>query len=220
MLPEQGFHDGLRELATRYGALLLIDETHTFSAGPGGATAAWGLEPDLLVIGKSIGGGIPSGAYGLTTDVARAVAAHPEADLVDVGGVGGTLAGNALSVAAMRATLEHVLTQSAFEGMIERAAEFTAGVQAAIDARALPWSVTRLGARSEYRFTAPAPRDGSTSAAAADEELDEYLHLFMANRGVLMTPFHNMALMCPTTSAADVAMHTRLFGEALDELVP
>ena len=220
VLPDHGFHDGLRELATRYGALLMVDETHTFSAGPGGATAAWGLEPDVLVIGKSIGGGIPSGAYGLTADVARAVAAHPEADLIDVGGVGGTLAGNALSVAAMRATLERVLTQAAFEGMIERAAEFTAGVRSAIDAHALPWSVTRLGARSEYRFTAPAPRDGTTSAAAADEELDEYLHLFMANRGVLMTPFHNMALMCPATSAADVALHTRLFGEALDELVP
>jgi len=219
VLPEQGFLDGLRELATRYGALLVIDETHTFSAGPGGATAAWDLQPDLFVIGKSIGGGVPCGAYGLTHEVAAAVAAHPEADLVDVGGVGGTLAGNALSVAAMRATLEHVLTADAFDHMTECAARFAAGVQEVIDHAGLPWSVSRLGARAEYRFASPAPRTGSASAAAADDELDEYLHLYLANRGVLITPFHNMALMCPTTSQADIDLHTRHFGDAVAELL-
>lgn len=219
VLPEPGFLEGLRELATKYGALLMIDETHTFSAGPGGATSAWGLEPDIFVIGKSIGGGIPSGAYGISAAVAEAVNAHPEADLVDVGGVGGTLAGNALSVTAMRATLEHVLTEEAFEHMVRLATDFTEGVQATLDRTGVPWSVSRLGARAEYRFTSPAPRDGSSSAAAADDELDEYLHLYLANRGVLITPFHNMALMCPDTTADDVALHTRLFGEAVDELV-
>lgn len=219
VLPEPGFLEGLRELATKYGALLMIDETHTFSAGPGGATSAWGLEPDIFVIGKSIGGGIPSGAYGISAAVAEAVNAHPEADLVDVGGVGGTLAGNALSVAAMRATLEHVLTEEAFEHMVRLATDFTEGVQATLDRTGVPWSVSRLGARAEYRFTSPAPRDGSSSAAAADDELDEYLHLYLANRGVLITPFHNMALMCPDTTADDVGLHTRLFGEAVDELV-
>jgi glutamate-1-semialdehyde 2,1-aminomutase len=147
------------------------------------------------------------------------VNAHPEADLVDVGGVGGTLAGNALSVAAMRATLEHVLTEDAFAHMIHLASEFTDGVQETIDRTGVPWSVSQLGARAEYRFASPAPRDGSSSAASADEELDEYLHLYLANRGVLITPFHNMALMCPATSLEDVALHTRLFGEAVDELV-
>ena len=219
VLPEPGFHEELRELATRYGSLLIIDETHTFSAGPGGATGAWGLRPDLLVIGKSIGGGVPSGAYGISAAVAGAVGAHHEADLVDVGGVGGTLAGNALSVSAMRATLEHVLTEQAFTAMIGQATRFTEGVRAVIDAAGLPWSVAQLGARSEYRFASPAPRTGSASAAAADEELDEYLHLFLANRGVLITPFHNMALMCPTTSDSDVDLHSRLFGEAVGELV-
>jgi glutamate-1-semialdehyde 2,1-aminomutase len=218
VLPEPGFLDGLRDLATRYGALLIIDETHTFSAGPGGATAAWDLRPDLLVIGKSIGGGVPSGAYGLTHEVAAAIAAHPEADLVDVGGVGGTLAGNALSVAAVRATLEHVLTAEAFDRMSDLAARFAAGVQDVVDTRGLPWSVSRLGARAEYRFTSPAPRTGSESAAAADEQLDEYLHLYLANRGVLITPFHNMALMCPSTTSEDVDLHTRLFGEAVAAL--
>ncbi len=219
VLPEPGFLDGLRRLATSYGALLIIDETHTFSAGPGGATGLWGLEPDLLVIGKSIGGGIPSGAYGLTSALAQRVQADPDADLVDVGGVGGTLAGNALSVAAMRATLEHVLTEEAFARMVALATDFADGVQATLDRTGVPWSVSRLGARAEYRFASPAPRDGSSSAAAGDDELDEYLHLFMANRGVLVTPFHNMALMCPDTTSADVDLHTRLFAEAVEALV-
>ena len=219
VLPEPGFLSGLRDLATEYGALLMIDETHTFSAGPGGATRAWDLEPDILVIGKSIGGGIPSGAYGITPEVAALIEQDPLADLEDVGGVGGTLAGNALSVAAMRATLEHVLTDAAFESMTALATEFTSGVQDTIDRTGLPWSISRLGARAEYRFTSPPPRDGSTSAACADEELDEFLHLYLANRGVLITPFHNMALMCPDTTEDDVALHTRLFGDAVDALL-
>lgn len=219
VLPELGFMAGVRELATKYGALLVIDETHTFSAGAGGATQLWGLQPDVLVIGKSIGGGIPSGAYGISQQVAELIAAHPEADLVDVGGVGGTLAGNALSVAAMRSTLEQVLTDTAFAQMIDVASAFTLGVQGAIDHCGVQWSVSQLGARAEYRFASPAPRNGTESAAAADERLDEYFHLYLANRGVLITPFHNMALMCPVTSHDDVQLHTRLFGDAVDELV-
>jgi glutamate-1-semialdehyde 2,1-aminomutase len=219
VLPEPGFLDGLRALATAYGALLMVDETHTFSAGPGGATALWGLHPDILVIGKSIGGGIPSGAYGITRSLAERVQDDPAADLVDVGGVGGTLAGNALSVAAMRATLEEVLTEAAFARMVDLATAFTVGVRATIDRTGVPWTVQQLGARAEYRFTTPAPRDGSSSAAAGDDELDAYLHLFMANRGILITPFHNMALMCPDTSEGDVARHTAAFAEAVDALV-
>ena len=219
VLPEPGFIAGLRELATRYGALLMFDETHTISAGPGGATAAWGLQPDIFVIGKSIGGGVPTGAYGITAALAHDIGAHPEADLVDVGGVGGTLAGNALSVAAMRATLEQVLTEDAFAGMTALATAFTSGVQEAIESYRMPWSVSQLGARSEYRFASPAPRNGTQAAAAADDDLEEYLHLYMVNRGVLITPFHNMALMCPDTRQEDVDLHTRLFGAALAELV-
>jgi len=219
VLPDPDFLAGLRRLATEHGALLMIDETHTFSAGPGGATALWDLEPDIFVIGKSIGGGIPSGAYGLSREVAAAAAGHDEADLVDVGGVGGTLAGNALSVTAMRATLEHVLTDDAFAHMVALATEFEAGVAETLERTGVPWSVARLGARVEYRFASPAPRTGSESAASSDDQLDEYLHLFMANRGVLVTPFHNMALMCPATTTEDVALHTRLFAEAVDALV-
>ena len=218
VLPDPGFLKGVRELCTKHGTLLLIDETHTISAGPGGCTRAWGLEPDIFVIGKSLGGGIPSGAYGLSAEVAAQVALHVEADLVDVGGVGGTLAGNVMSMAAMRATLGEVLTDAAFEHMITLATRFREGVEATLQEFDVPWSVAQLGARAEYRFTRPAPRTGTESAAAHDDLIEEYLHLFMSNRGLLLTPFHNMALMCPDTSAMDVDLHTRLFHEAVSRI--
>jgi glutamate-1-semialdehyde 2,1-aminomutase len=221
VLPEPGFMAGVRELATRYGALLMVDETHTFSAGWGGATRAWSLQPDIFVIGKSIGGGIPSGAYGITEEVAAAVTRLTdagEADIVDVGGVGGTLAGNALSLAAMRATLHEVLTEEAFDRMIDLATAFTAGVQSTLDELDVPWTIAQLGARAEYRFIRPAPRTGEESAAAADADLDAYMHLAMCNRGILMTPFHNMALMGPDTLAEDVSEHTAVFREVVGAL--
>jgi len=219
VLPEPGFLDAVAELCRKYGTLLLIDETHTISAGPGGCTAAWGLQPDIFVIGKSIGGGIPSGAYGITEAVADAVRNHPEADLVDVGGVGGTLAGNVLSTSAMRATLGEVLTEANFRHMIDLATRFREGVEGVLSQYDVPWSIAQLGARAEYRFASPAPRTGTESAAAHDDEIEEYLHLYLSNRGVLITPFHNMALMCPETSAADVDLHTELFGQAIGQIV-
>ncbi|MGL5927350.1 MAG: transaminase, partial [Dermatophilaceae bacterium] len=221
VLPEPGFLEGLRDLATRYGSLLMIDETHTFSAGWGGATREWGLRPDVFVVGKSIGGGIPCGAYGITDEVARSVTRFTDAgtaDIVDVGGVGGTLAGNALSTAAMRATLGEVLTEDAFAHMTALAEAFEAGVQATLDEYDVPWSVSRLGARAEYRFARPAPRTGEESAAAHDDDLDAYLHLATCNRGILMTPFHNMALMCPDSTRADVDRHTEVFREVVGAL--
>jgi glutamate-1-semialdehyde 2,1-aminomutase len=218
VLPEPGFMDGLRQLCTKYGALLLIDETHTISAGWGGCTKAWDLQPDILVIGKSIGGGIPSGAYGLSQEVADAINAAEDSDLVDVGGVGGTLAGNVLSTAAMRATLDQVLTPAAFEHMIALATTFREGVEEVLKRYEVPWSIAQLGARAEYRFVSPGPRTGTESAAAYDADIEEYLHLYMSNRGLLLTPFHNMALMCPTTSLADVELHTKLFDAAVSEL--
>jgi glutamate-1-semialdehyde 2,1-aminomutase len=219
VLPEPGYLTAVRELTRTYGTLLINDETHTFSAGPGGCTRAWRLDPDVVTIGKSIGGGIPCGAYGLSAVLAERILADDTADIVDTGGVGGTLAGNALSVAAMRATLEHVLTEDAFASMIALADRFTAGVRDVIDSRSLPWSIVQLGARAEYRFSPAPPRSGGESEAAADEALDEYLHLYLANRGILITPFHNMALMCPATADADVDAHSGLLAAAADELV-
>ncbi|MGY9065980.1 transaminase [Streptomyces sp. CAS3] len=218
VLPEPGYLAGVRELTRRHGTLLINDETHTFSAGPGGCTGAWDLEPDMLTIGKAIGGGIPAGAYGLSAELADRLLARGDLDLVDMGGVGGTLAGNALSVAATRATLEHVLTDAAFDRMGKLCERFEVGVRAGIEAHTLPWSVSRLGARTEYRFTAPAPRTGTESAAAADADLEDFLHLYLANRGILLTPFHNMALMCPDTTERDVDRHTEVFAAALAEL--
>jgi glutamate-1-semialdehyde 2,1-aminomutase len=222
VLPEPGFLAGLREACTRTGTLLLIDETHTLSAGPGGCTRAWGLEPDLVTLGKALAGGVPIGAYGLSAALADRLGERVEAegaDLVDVGGVGGTLAGNALSMAAAHATLAEVLTPAAFEGMIQRATRFTAGVQSTLDEHDLPWSVVQLGARAEYRFARPAPRTGTESAGAADDEVEELLHLSLANRGILLTPFHNMALMAPTTTDADVDLHTEVFAAVVADVV-
>ena len=219
VLPEAGYLDTVRQLTRQHGTLLINDETHTFSAGPGGCTAAWGLEPDMVTIGKSIAGGVPAGAYGLTADLAERILADQAADIEDTGGVGGTLAGNALSLAAMRATLGEVLTDEAFDGMIAVATRFTAGVRSVLDSRRLPWTIAQLGARAEYRFCPSPPHTGGQSEAAADPELDEYLHLYLINRGILMTPFHNMALMCPATTAADADAHTAVFSAAADDLL-
>jgi glutamate-1-semialdehyde 2,1-aminomutase len=219
VLPQPGYLDSVRRLTQSYGTLLINDETHTFSVGPGGATRAWGLEPDIVTIGKAIAGGIPMGGYGLTGTLPEKIESLSEIDLVDTGGVGGTLAGNALSIDSARATLEHVLHDEAFDSMIERGTRFTSGVQEVIDQTGVPWSVTKLGARTEYRFAQPAPVSGSQSERAGDAELEDYLHVYMANRGVLITPFHNMALMSPETTDADVDRHTELFSEAVQALV-
>lgn len=218
VLPEDGYHDGVRELCSKYETILIIDETHTFCAGPGGMTKTLGLEPDVVVIGKSIGGGVPAAAFGMTESFAKRVRDSIHLEDIDVGGVGGTLAGNALSLAGIRATLSLVLTPAAFKSMEARATEWTAGVQSAIDRFNVPWQVTQLGARAEYSFRAVAPRNGASAAAADDFELQQFLHLHALNRGVLMTPFHNMALMCPTTTSDDVARHTEAFAEAVSSL--
>ena len=219
VLPEPGFHEALRELTRATGTLLVLDETHTFSAGPGGYTAAHGLEPDVLTIGKAIGGGVPIGAFGTTEELAARALGRPDDDWDDVGGVGGTLAGNALSLAAARATLGEVLTDDAFAHMARLGGRLAAATATAIEDARLPWHVTGLGARSEYRFSPRPPRNGGESAAAGDGELERFLHLHALNRGVLITPFHNMALVCPATSEADVDRHAEVFAAALEELV-
>lgn len=217
--PEPGFHTALRELTRRTGTLLVIDETHTICCGPGGFTAAEGLEPDALTIGKTIGGGIPAAAYGFSADVAGRITASISLEDADVGGVGGTLAGSALSLAAVRATLEHVLTDEAFGRMIPLAERWTAGVEDGIGASGLDWHVTRLGCRAEYLFTRDRPRTGAEAYSAGDFELERYLRLYALNRGILLTPFHNMALMSPATTESDVDAHTKVFDEMAAELV-
>jgi len=218
VLPDEGWHDDLRALCDASGTILIIDETHTLCAGPGGMTQRDALQPDAVVVGKAIGGGIPAGAFGMTAELAQRVRDSLDLEDIDVGGVGGTLAGNAVSMAGIRATLGEVLTAEVYPAMIERAAEWTAGVQVALDEFRVPWQVTQLGARSEYSFLPQAPHDGREAADADDFELQQYLHLHALNRGILMTPFHNMALMCPATTAADVERHTVAFREAVASL--
>jgi glutamate-1-semialdehyde 2,1-aminomutase len=213
VLPEPGYHEALRDATRRHGTLLIIDETHTLCAGPGGYTRAHGLEPDLLTVGKAIAGGIPAAAYGFSEEVAARIEAMIPDEQSDVGGVGGTLAGNVLSLAAMRATLGEVLTEDAFVRMIELGERFEAGVQDVIGRHGLPWHVTRIGCRVEYLFRPERPRTGSEAAAAGDPLLDRLAHLWALNRGILLTPFHNMALMCPATSEEDVDLHTQAFDE-------
>jgi glutamate-1-semialdehyde 2,1-aminomutase len=211
VLPEPGFHDALREATRRTGTLLIIDETHTISAGTGGYTGAHGLAPDVVTVGKPIGSGVPGGAFGVTEEAADRMFAGTGADYQDVGGIGGTLAGNALSLAAMRVTLERVLTEEAYARMIPLAERFAEGVLRVIAEHDAPWHVTRLGCRAEYLFQPDPPRNGGEAAARKDAELDALVHLYLLNRGILMTPFHNMALMSPATTEADVDAHTEAF---------
>jgi glutamate-1-semialdehyde 2,1-aminomutase len=219
VLPDPGYLDAVRDLTRRTGTLLIIDETHTICAGPGGMTGRDRLEPDMLVIGKTIGGGIPAGTYGMTADVAERLRGRIDLDTSDVGGIGGTLAGYALSTAAIRATLGEVLTDEAFSRMIPLAERWEAGANEVISRHGVPWHVTRLGARAEYHFVAKPPRTGSEQAAHIDPELERFLHLWAMNRGVLMTPFHNMALMSPATVAIDVDRHTEVFDAAVSALI-
>jgi glutamate-1-semialdehyde 2,1-aminomutase len=214
VLPAPGYHSALRALCTKYGALLVMDETHTLCAGPGGCTALWGLEPDVVVVGKTIGGGVPAAAFGLSSSIAARIASSVELEDIDLGGVGGTLAGNALSMAAVRATLTEVLTDQAFATMTELATRWTAGVQSVLDTSGLPWHVTQLGCRAEYAFAPTPPVTGAQAADADDFELQQYLHLQALNAGVLLTPFHNMALMSPATTTEDVDRHTEAFRAA------
>ena len=211
VLPQPGYLDAVQELAKKHGSILIIDETHTISVGPGGMTADLGLKPDFLTIGKAIAGGIPTGTFGMTQKIADDIARLVELEIIDTGGIGGTLAGNALSLASMRATLTQVLTQENFDRMIELGTRWSDGVDGAIKEFDLPWTCNRLGARGEYMFAQSAPITGADANNAGDFELEQYIHLRMLNDGFLITPFHNMALMCPDTTAADVDAHTHAF---------
>lgn len=218
VLPEPGYLEGLRELATKYDVILIHDETHTLSEGVGGMTKRRNLTPDAVVLGKTIGAGIPAGAFGMTKDLSERISGSLQLEHIDVGGVGGTLAGNALSMAAIKATLTEVLTEEAFEKMEELCTIWTKDVQEIIDEHTIPWQVSQLGCRAEYSFRSTAPRTGKEAADADDFELQQYLHLHAINRGVLMTPFHNMALISPATTLEDVKRHTSHFGDAAKAL--
>jgi glutamate-1-semialdehyde 2,1-aminomutase len=219
VLPDEGYLHAVGELAKKYGAVWIIDETHTISVGAGGMTALYGLKPDVLTIGKAIAGGIPTGTFGMQAEIAARIKAKVERELIDTGGIGGTLAGNALSLAAMRATLTQVLTDEAFEHMIALGTRWCDGVDAAITEFDLPWHCSRLGARGEYLFQKDAPRTGLEAANAGDFELEQYIHLRMLNDGFLITPFHNMALVSPETTIEAIDAHSAAFRAMCSDLV-
>jgi glutamate-1-semialdehyde 2,1-aminomutase len=216
--PVAGYHQALRDLTRKYGTLLIIDETHTICAGPGGYTREANLEPDFLVFGKPIGSGVPGAAYGFTQAVADMISKSENIEDCDTGGIGGTLAGNALSLAAMRATLTKILTKENFDRMIPMTERWATGVEEVIKDFGLPWHVTQLGCRAEYLFGRETPKNGSEAHNAMDFELERFMHLYAMNRGILLTPFHNMALMSPATAAEDVDYHSKVFREAVREL--
>jgi glutamate-1-semialdehyde 2,1-aminomutase len=219
VLPVDGYLKGVEKLAKEFGAMLIIDETHTISVGPGGMTGQLGLAPDFLTIGKAIGGGFPTGAFGMSQAVADSIKKLVELEVIDTGGIGGTLAANALSLAAMKATLSKVLTKENFDRMIKLGNRWADGVEKTIQKYELPWTVNRLGARAEYMFSQRTPKTGREAADAGDFELEQYIHLRMLNDGFLITPFHNMALISPDTTDADVDSHTAAFEKMCGELI-
>ncbi len=218
VLPDTGFLEGLRDLTRRHGALLVLDETHTLSCGPGGYTREHGLDPDIVVLGKPIAGGTPGAAYGFTAEVGARMQQAKQDAPPGHSGIGTTLSAGLLTLRLMRAMLAEVMTDAAYAHMFAISARVAEGLEQAIAARGLPWCVTRIGARCEYQFVAERPRNGSQAGAAFDPALESALHLALLNRGILLTPFHNMVLASPAHADADADALVAAFGDALDAL--
>lgn len=219
VLPEPGFWEAAQALIRRHGALLVADETHTISTGPGGYTRAHGLQPDALVLGKPVGGGVPCAVYGMSADLAaRAIRAKQDAP-PGHSGIGTTLTGNMLAMAAMRAALTEVMTPAAYQHMLPLAQRLADGIRALIARHGLPWCVTQVGARTEFQFTPTPPRNGSEAGRMLDGEMEHLIHLGLLNRGVMITPFHNMMLVCPQTTTADVNRLLSALDEVLNAIV-
>jgi glutamate-1-semialdehyde 2,1-aminomutase len=218
VLPQPGFHQELRRLTRDAGTLLLIDETHTISTAPGGYTRAHGLEPDLFVLGKPVAGGVPAAVWGFTDDVAAGLERARRAAPAGHSGMGTTLSGNALALAAIRATLTDVMTETAYEHMNRVALHLSEGIGGVIAKRALPWHVVRMGARVEFVCARGPLRDGAEAEAAHAPATERALHLALLNRGSLIAPFHNMMLVCPSTSPAQVDRLVAAFDEVTGKL--
>ncbi|HEX8405495.1 MAG TPA: aspartate aminotransferase family protein [Duganella sp.] len=219
VLPQPGYWEAAQRLIARHGSLLVIDETHTISSGPGGYAQAHGMRPDALVIGKPIGGGIPCAVYGFTEALARRVEQAKRDAPPGHSGVGTTLSANMFAMAAMRANLEQVMTEQAYQYMFALATKLAQGLHDVIRRHQLPWCVTQVGARTEFQFAPAPPRDGTEARAILDGELEQIIHLYLLNRGLLITPFHNMLLVCPGTTGADVVLLLSTFDDCLRQLL-
>ncbi|WP_374400094.1 aspartate aminotransferase family protein [Niveibacterium sp.] len=219
VLPEPGYWQAAQAIIRRHGTLLVIDETHTISTGPGGYTRAHGLAPDAFVLGKPVGGGVPSAVYGFSAELAERVQAAKRNAPPGHSGVGTTLTANLLAMAAMRATLAEVMSDAAYAHMFALAERLASGLRAAIARHGVPWCVTQVGARTEFQFAPQPPRNGSEAERILDTALEQVIHLYLLNRGLLITPFHNMILVCPDTTATEVDRLVTAFDEVLTAIV-
>jgi glutamate-1-semialdehyde 2,1-aminomutase len=222
VLPQAGFHDGLRQLTRRYGALLMIDETHTISSGLGGYTRVHSLSPDMFIVGKSVAGGMPTAVWGMTDDVATRFAAYNATRAPGHSGMGTTLSANPMQFACLVATLGQVMTPENYARMEARAERLSRGLRKAIDRHRAPWHVVRVGARVEF-ICAPGPlKNGAEAATAHQPQVEAAVHTGLLNRGTLIAPFHNMMLVSPVTRKRQIdhliasfdAVLTDLFKEA------
>jgi len=218
VLPQDRFWSQVRALCDQYSTLLAIDETHTLSSGPSGHARQIGLRADLLVVGKAIAGGVPCAVYGFTADLTERMSRVLRDKPRGHSGMGTTLAANQLATVVLAACLEHVMTDAAYAHMTSLAAQLVTGLTAIVSTRSLPWHVAGVGARTELCFSAVAPRTGRESLAAAVPELEHALHLYLLNRGVLITPFHNMMLVSPATTREQVQRLLDAIDACCDEL--
>ena len=215
VLPAPGFWEAAQTLIRQHGAMLILDETHTFSSGPGGYAQAHGLQPDALVFGKPIGGGMPCAIYGFSEDLAQRAMQAKRTAPPGHSGIGTTLTANMLAMAAMRATLTEVATPAAFDHMIAMTTRIAKGLRVVIARHGLNWCVTQVGARCEFQFCTVPPTNGSEADAVLDGGLEHLVHLCLLNRGVMITPFHNMLLSCPATTLQDMDTLLTAFDETL-----
>ena len=215
VLPEPGFHDGLKRLAERYQTLLIIDETHTISSGLGGYSRVHSLDPDMFVVGKCVAGGMPTAVWGLRPTIARRYLASNEKREAGHSGMGTTLSGNPMQFVCLAATLRDVMTPENYTVMEQGAALLEAGLNKAIDFHGAPWHVVRVGARVEFICAEARLRNGSEAALAHQPELEAVVHTCLLNRGCLIAPFHNMMLVSPVTTKTQIRRLVAAFDETL-----
>jgi glutamate-1-semialdehyde 2,1-aminomutase len=204
VLPEPGFLETLRALTKRTGTLLILDETHTLSTGPGGYAREHNIVPDGLVFGKPIGGGIPAAAYGFSANVAERIRNFLATNGEGRSGIGTTLSGSRIQLALIKTVLSTYFTQEAFAPLIVLARRLERGVADVIIKYNLAWHVTRVGARMEFMCCETPPRNGYEASQVIYRPIDVAVHHYLLNRGVVITPFHNMMLVCPATTEQDI----------------
>ncbi len=218
VLPDDGFHDALRKITRRTGTLLIIDETHCMSSGPGGYSRAHGLEPDAIVLGKPIAGGIPTAVYGFSAAAAERIDDYLSQRSPGHSGIGTTLSGSKLQLALMRTMLETYFTEEAFAPLHKLARWLEKGIADVIIKYKAPWHVVRVGARVEFMCSPNRPRNGGEAGLIIHRPIDMAVHHYLLNRGVVITPFHNMMLVCPATSEAHVEALIQGLDDCLAEL--